>query len=514
MPPQKQMRPATGAARDADIVACCGQAYAEAVAHLEKALDVTDDRVGVLLLLARARDRAGFVEQAWEACVAAADLARAAGDAEALADAATIVRDVGPSLAGRIHRLCVEALALLADRDPVRTRKLRARMEATRSPWARRVPALADEGVDQEGHFLALHADHAERIHVDHIERRLQIADEAVALGNFCGSEEYTAAGIAWRIEALGQLGRRVELDAEVRALADVVAGVRQPMWASRLALIRASLLMLDGRFADCAGIVSRESGFVALVVASHLAVLTGDGLNNVEREVRAVLDDVPYFAWGWHALLLGALGRLDEARTMWRAIAPHVRDMPRQSPEWLIGTVGHARMSVLLDDLDTAAVVYEQLLPFARLHAVASGDTPNYGPVSLHLGRLALLLGRAEQVRSQLTAALRAAEGIHALPYVAMAHLELARLSGFPSTEAAAHEEAASRMAARLGMAPLAAEVAALTASRSYQEGGPLSRRENRVGPVRQAGGPRRGRQVAPCLGPGTGVARARDPP
>ena len=253
-------------------------------------------------------------------------------------------------------------------------------------------------------------------------------------------------------------------------------------MWASRLALIRASLLMLDGRFADCAVIVSGESGFFALVVASHLAVLTGDGLENVERDVRAVLDDVPYFARGWHALLLGALCRLDEARTLWRAIAPYVRDMPRQSPEWLIGTVGHARMSVLLDDLDTAAVVYEQLLPFARLQAVGSGDTPNYGPVSLHLGRLALLLGRAEQARSQLTAALRAAAGIHALPYVAMAHLELARLSGFPSTEAAAHEEAARRMAARLGMAPLAAEVAALTTSRSHRQRGPLSRRENEV--------------------------------
>lgn len=444
-----------------------------------------DDRPAALLALAASHFREGRTGQAWEACAEAAGLARASGDAAALADAATVVRGVGPTpLAGRIHRLCVEALAALAEReargdaDPVRRARVTVQLEATRSPWARpAVPVEGPEG-DPDDRFLALHAEYALCRHVAHLERRLRIADEVVALGYASGSDEYTATGLSWRIEALGQCGRRWELDAEVAALAAVVDGGRVPGWRRRLALTRACLLLADGRFADARALVAGDSGFVALVVASHLAVLTGEGLDDVEREVRAAVDDLPYLARAWHAQVLGALGRLDEARELWRAIAPHVREVPRESPEWLIAGVGHAVLAVLLGDAQTAAAVYDELAPWADLFVIAGADTPNEGPVALALGRLAALLGRTAQARSHLMDALRAAERTHALPHVAQAHLELARLGGAGS---GAHAEAAAALAARLGMAPLAAEVAALTPTRGPSRG-PLSPRESEI--------------------------------
>lgn len=465
--------------------AFAGQAYAEAAALFESALAEGPAEPAVLLLLARARFRSGDVGRAWEACVAAADLARTAGDAAALADAALVVRDIGPSpLVGRIHRLCVEALALLDGRDPDRALRLQAQLEATRSPWASGVEeASADsDAADPETRFLDLHARYSARLHVDHVASRLRLAADAIALGHACGDEEYTATGLFWRIEALAQLGHRVELDAEVAVLADVVAGLRQPLWTSRVALVRGCLFLLDGRFAECAAVVAAEPGFFGLVLRSELAVLTGEGLEAVEEEVRSVLDGLPYFARGWHAQLLDALGRTDEARRLWRAIAPHVTAMPRDSREWLIGVVGFAQTCVRLGDVENAGLLHDLLEPYADLHAVGSADGPSSGPVDLHLGRLAALLGRPEDARTHLTRALRSAEAIHALPHAALAHLELARLPGGPVTERAAHESAAATAAATLGMAPLAAEVAALAAARSRSTCGPLSPRETEI--------------------------------
>ena len=138
---------------------------------------------------------------------------------------------------------------------------------------------------------------------------------------------------------------------------------------------------------------------------------------------------------------------------------------------------------------LGDVELLHDLLEPYAHLHAVGSADGPSSGPVDLHLGRLAALLGRSEDARTHLTRALRSAEAIHALPHAAPANLELARLLGGPATERAAHECAAATAAAALGMAPLAAEVTVLAAARSRGTCGPLSPRETEI---RRAGGRR----------------------
>lgn len=454
--------------------ALAARAWTEAVALLEQALPGAGaERAQVLLLLARARFRAGAPEAAWEACAAVADLARATGDAALLADAALVVTgDVGPSpLMERVHRLCVEALARIGDGDPVRAAKLRARRDATRSPWARPVPEPPAVD-DPEVRFLALEAEHTAHHHVDHVEHRLALADAAVALGQACGSAEYTATGLLWRIEALTQLGRRPEVVADTAALDALVGELREPLWTSRSALVRAGQLLVDGRFAECRAIVDGEPGFLGLVMATWLAELTGEGLDAVEPRVRAVLDGAPYFARGWHAEVLAAQGRVDEAEALWRGIAPRVHELPRDSREWLIGTVGNARLAARFADAPTAAVLHGMLAPHAHLRAIGVADAPDYGPVALYLGPLSALLGDVPRARAELTAALRAAEDDHALPAVALAHLALARLPDAPP----AHAAEAARLGARLGMAPLLAEASGL------RRDGPLSPREHEI--------------------------------
>jgi len=56
------------------------------------------------------------------------------------------------------------------------------------------------------------------------------------------------------------------------------------------------------------------------------------------------------------------------------------------------------------LGDRDTASVVYQELLPLADLWVCARADSPWNGPVRLHLGRLALLLGDLDDATFQVT--------------------------------------------------------------------------------------------------------------
>jgi DNA-binding CsgD family transcriptional regulator len=214
-------------------------------------------------------------------------------------------------------------------------------------------------------------------------------------------------------------------------------------------------------------------------VMRSHLAVCSGVGLPEAEQEVREVLEGAPFFARGWHAVQLVAVGRLDEARTLWRALAPHVHELPRRAPEWLIAMVGHARLAVALDDPALAELLHDELVPYAGLQATGGVDTPSYGPVSLHLGRLARLLDRREQAEGWLEEALRSADGLHDLPSVATAHLELARVVA-DRRRADAHLAEAGRVAGAVGMVPLSGEIDDVVAARASR--GTLSRREAEV--------------------------------
>ena len=49
-----------------------------------------------------------------------------------------------------------------------------------------------------------------------HVDERLDLADQAIVLGSSSLVDEYLAWGVFWRIDALYQLGRRVEMEAEL----------------------------------------------------------------------------------------------------------------------------------------------------------------------------------------------------------------------------------------------------------------------------------------------------------
>ncbi|MFF9625033.1 ATP-binding protein [Streptomyces griseosporeus] len=341
-------------------------------------------RPQLLLELARCAFRSGAVGEAWRACREAAALGRAAGDATVVADAATVVRGITNSpLTAELHALCEDALTLLGDDDPVRQARLLAQSAATLDPFvSARAPETSHRALlaaeacgDPDALFLALQARHTALVDGRHVLERLAIGERALRLGRDTGRAEPTAWGHAWRMDAFWELGRRVQLDAELAAFGDLVARMKEPLWQWRLLRVRACLALYEGRFDDARDLaeqalaIGRRGGhegaaFLDLVFRSHLAVLSGRGFPEVEAGVRAFVADGPFLAAGWLADVLVAQGRTAEAAGLWRTVAPTVRDFPRHAPEWIVAQTTNAHLAVHFDDRATAALLYAELLP------------------------------------------------------------------------------------------------------------------------------------------------------
>ena len=434
-------------------------------------------------LVERARDlyRRGAVGDALAACEEAADEARHTDDVAALADAATVIRTTTRlGVAGRVHELCVEALARLGESDPVRTARVRAQLVATANPFGPPEPlVLPPESDDPEATFLRLQAWHAARLAVDHLPERLAVADQAVDLGRRTGTGEYAAWGRRWRMDAFAVLGDRIDLSAEMQALQPLVERLDQPSWRAYVTLVECSQRLLEGRWDDALRLADEavaleddpmgEAAFFRVVTTSAVAQQTGRDLAASESAVAVMVDRLPYSARGWLCLMYKASGKRDEAEGIWRAIAPHVTRMPERAPEWVIAMVGSAEVCAWLGDTATARILRRELAPFAGLQAIGLSQSPYDGPVDLALGRLAACLDDAEGARSHLSAALRQTEAMHALPYQVLVLAELAALG-----DASAAERARS-LAGRLGMDPVLQRLGA-------PDPGPLSRRETEI--------------------------------
>ena len=410
----------------------------------------------------------GRTDAAWTAVAEVAALGRAADDVTTLADAALVLRRPDdPALRARVHALAVEASARWDASDPLVTARLAEQVEATRNPFHddrdSHDPDGTEEPGDPEAAYLSLQARAGRLQHVRHVQERLRIADEAVALGRRTGDAEYACWGRFGRMDAYLQLGRRVEATDELEAVEPLVERLGSA-WSSRLLLVRGSQAALEGRFSAARTYVARAvatddaggAGYFAVVHASDLARLTGEGADDAVHAVARAVEGLPYLAKGWLCETTLAAGHRAEAADLWRALVPHLRRMPEEAPEWLIGTVGFAQACVELGDAETAALLHERLLPYAGLHAIAYASTPYYGPVSYALGRLARLLGRPEQAGEHLAQSLTEAAGVQALPYVALSHDELARLHGDRTRAGREHATAALALAHRLGMGPL----------------------------------------------------------
>ena len=425
---------------------------------------------------ARRLHAAGDVAGAWRACAALAEVARATADVSLLADAALVVRrPTDAVLRARVHALAVEALGRTATDDPRRGR-LEAQVAATRDAHhAPRAEVDPTDLADPEAAFLRLQARVADLQNPAHVEERLALADRAVGLGTATGSwssRRGVDAG-AWTPSPNSVVRSSSRPNGPRSSHSSTHSGTSGSRGCSSPERPRGCSREPSP---TCAGSSTRRGRSAvrrARPTSStscsppSFAKWTGEGAAEVTAEVARVTQDLPFLARAWLAEARHASGDVEGARSEWTGVRTHVARMPEDAPEALIAAAGETEMCEVFADTEVAAGIYDRLLPHEGRHAIALAHAPYHGPVSLSLGRLALVLGRNETARAHLHDALKACTDLQVLPHAALAHLSLARSYGAETRGRAEHAASAVRLARGLGASTVLARAEALTPGR-----------------------------------------------
>ncbi len=532
-PVTHRLRAAVDPASCAAAVAACrtAAARAEGVLAFDRVVELLDaarhlpgvdrtTRVDLELAAAAADFAAGRAETAVRRC-------RAVGAEGATADqlvrAALTVRGLGGPLNAELLLLCDAALTALPEHDLAgRARVLaqRALAEWESAGWAS-VAAPSAEALrlaERSGSPVALADALRARQHavsdVEGVTERLDLAERMITLARTGGPADAELWGRLWRIDAALQLGRIDVVDDELVQLAVLAERLGWPIaWWHHHRMTGARLL-LAGRFADAEAAADRADAearrtedITALAIGGalrgELLRLTGRYGEAVER-LRAAREGVrlrglPIFL-ATAGLIFAEAGETDEARRMLDELRALLPRQPRDG-RWIATVAGAGLLATLLKDEPTVAWCLDQLTPYGGYYlAGGAGSVRCDGSVSRVTGCLAAALGRTDEARRLLTAAIAMDERIGALPYRVLSEVALACVHAAAGERTTAEPLArrAADTARRIGMPPaLAAAEEVLARLRAERDTAhPLTTREREV-LARLAAG-RTNRQIA----------------
>ena len=493
---------AIGYARRAGDAAARSLAYEEAARFYEMALNVlelddeADDgtRAETLLALGDARARAGELDGARASFLEAAEIARRTGIGQHLARAALGFGGhfpwTRPGKDSRLIPLLQDALVMLGGTDErLRVRLLGRLACAWRSSSERRTDS---EALSRQAVEIARRLDDPASLSFALVTRfyatwwpenpaeRRSIVPEMVAIAEALGDGERIADAHLMRFLSLTELGSIAEARVELVTLGRVVEELRQPGQLWLQPVLRAGLALLQGDFEVAEELVAREltsgQGFTPAsddvsAARMHRFLLRREQgrLSEEEGAVRASAEDFPWYPLHRAALtcLLLDLGRIDDARAVFDELARDEFRALYRDNEWLLGMGLASEACALLDDVEGARHLYEQLAPFAGRHAIGHAEG-SVGAIDRYLGLLAATLGHLDDAVRHLTAAIEINERMGARPWTAHSQHDLAdvllRRNVLDDRQRAGELERAAMATARsLGMAlapPLDPEV------------------------------------------------------
>jgi tetratricopeptide (TPR) repeat protein len=429
-------------------------AYEEAARHFDRALELAPDAPELLTGLGDARLRAGDVAASRASFSAAAAVARERGDGELLARAALGRSGLGVTVLGHDPEtvaLLEDALRALGDRSPALRARLLGRLaiELYHSPPVARREELSGEALalaraaGEPGALVdALSARHVALWSPPHLDERLALAEEMVALAEADGDREGALQGRNWRVLDLLERGdvaaARRAIDEHGRMADELRLPGYQwwaPMWSAMLAFLDGRLADAERLRAEAVEIGRRASDRVADLFSWIQTVIV-----DLEREpiapgapadvpdrlaVQAVQSafrsDLP--------LIYAEMGRTEDARRELEALAAERFAGVASDMNWLASMAGLAQGAALLAEPARAAELYELLLPYRARTVLVGRAALCLGPVELYLGVLATALARFEDAERHLDAAAQWADAAGARPWAAWTKVHRAEL-------------------------------------------------------------------------------------
>lgn len=299
--------------------------------------------------------------------------------------------------------------------------------------------ALARASGDQNGLYAALVARAAVLADTHHARERLALEEELLAMG----PPSEPVAGTRW-IHSLGRgratgllvLGDGPGFRDEVEAVAQRVAliGARGGQW--QIALWRATVALLDGRFGEVADLAARARGLVPAAVEQWTvqmfeAALEQGRAETVTDDVRRALDVEPENAnlRSLSAFLSTEIGDREEAlRNVGLLSADDFAAVTTQpAPVSSLAYLAEAVTGLTAKDM--AAGLYCRLLPYSGLALVHRTGAHCGGAADRYLGQLAALLGRWDGAERHYRTAMNVEAGLRSPPLLARTKCSYGRM-------------------------------------------------------------------------------------
>jgi hypothetical protein len=409
-------------------------------------------RCDLLLAFGDARARAGDEAGRKESFLQAAELSKALGLPDHLARAAlgyggrlVHVRAGGDP---RVIRLLEDALSVAGERDSVLKARMLARLAGAlrddhsrepRESLGRRAVELARRLGDAATLAYALEGLFAALWRPDTSEERLAIANEMVALGEHTADLERLMVGYQNRLHVLLELGDIPSVHREQAAVERMAEELRQPAHNWVPIATKAQLALLEGSFEDAELLIAaarrlrgrtNRSDAVEGYAAQMFQLRREQGrLDEIEEPLANAARELT-----WYPVLRCALAVL---HIELNREAPARAEFERQANDKFAGVPFDNKWivsMVLLSDVacrlrhPAASTLYDRLLPFAQLNAVAGGDVCA-GSVSRYLGQLATAMSRTDAALRHFDDALHRNEQMGARPSVAHTQYDLAAM-------------------------------------------------------------------------------------
>ncbi len=473
-------------------------AYEEAAGHYEHArvvIELQDEvdqeqRGEMSLALGEAYTKAGNNAKAREAFLQAAEIARKRGAPEQLARTAL---DIGMGMAGsgKVDELQVsmlkEALSALSEEDSALRVRLLAQLSLAlyyspelRDDLNHQAVEMARRVDDAEATVAALYGKHLILEGTPGVEERLAVATEILEIAERGSNKEMELQIRYRRILDLMELAEMPAVDAEIEAYARLAEELRQPRYLWVTPFLKGSRALLEGRFEECAQF-ARQAMAIGQRAQDPTAPLMFETLINVLRMVQGQVEDreeaimryienfpeIPSMR-ATLANLYFRLGRREDAQREFDQVAAHdFATLPRDT-SWVVTMANLAYVCSYINDVRRAAILYDQLLPYAPRQCVIGGAAIGTGSILRFLGILATTLSRWEEAVAHFEGALLMNARIGAIPFAALTQQEYGAMllkRGEPGDREKAHQilDQALATGKEIGMHGLIRDVNAL---------------------------------------------------
>jgi tetratricopeptide (TPR) repeat protein len=397
------------------------------------------ERAELLLALGDAQEASGARAAARRSYLDAADEARAAGRPDLLAGAALGLSGTVGFEVSMLDRAQIDLLREARDALGPDDLSLRASVTArlavavsfldhveARIRMAEEAVALARGAGDEVALVQALAALCDAIAGPDHVAARTGLAAEIVGVGTRLRDPRIELLGRRLSVVALLEQGDVDGADREIQAFSAAAVTMRRPFYSWYVPLWRAMRAGMDGRLTEAWAALAEAEAVVAESDTENGPMLTTtlrwhllSELDHTE-EIDALLagaslDELPgVWPLVTRSLCAAQLGQPDASRALLDTAAARLPDVERDS-EWLPMLAQVAEIVGLLGAHPVAAWAYDALLPYRSLFAVEGIGAGVRGPVERSLGALAASLGRREDAEAHFDAALAAAERLGA---------------------------------------------------------------------------------------------------